>query len=222
MKKLKAGLKWLVYHILRVVLFTLIRIFFRPKLVYASEKARQEAFREPMVIISNHVRGMDGAVMYCLFSREPMVALSAKDMMEGKHRLLGVFLSFLPVIPIDRQNASLSWLRESRKALKAGKHVMIFPEGKCQFDRVTKPFKPGCVLLAASAGVKVLPIYHNGTYHYLFGRRFRMIVGEPVTVTPPPEGLTQEELERGSERLFLTLNDLERQLTGEVRRLPDA
>lgn len=174
-----------------------------------------------MVIISNHVRGWDGGVMYALFSRQPMMALVAKDMIED-HAGLRVLLHFLPVLPIDRQNASLSWLRDSRKALKSGKHIMIFPEGKCQFDRVTKPFKPGCVLLAASAGVKVLPIYHNGTYRWVFGKRFKMIIGEPVAMEPAPEGLQQEALERQSEALFHTLNELERQLTGQVRSLPEA
>lgn len=197
MKKVKHAVKWLIYRLLRLILISLIYICYRPKLVYASEKARKEAFAEPRVIVCNHVRGMDGAVLYSMFRHEKMVALCAKDMIDGS-RTLKAFLSFLPVLPIDRRNASLSWMRSSRQAMKQGNHVMIFPEGKCQFDRVTKEMKPGCMLLAASAGAKLLPIYHNGTYSYVFGRRFRMIVGEPIDVTPPPEGIQTGELERQS------------------------
>ena len=207
MKKLKQGLIWLVYRLLRIILMGLIYICFRPKLEFASEKARREAFAEPRVIVLNHVRGMDGAVAYSLFRHEKLVALTAKDMFD-EHPALAAFLTFLPVLPIDRRNASLSWLRSSRQALKTGKHVMLFPEGKCQFDRVTKEMKPGCVLLAASSGSSLLPIYHNGTYHYVFGRRFRMIVGEPIAVTPPPEGTQGAELQRETDALLDVFHDL--------------
>lgn len=220
MKKLDHMFRYVIYVILRAVLLTFIRIAFRPKLVYASEKAKQEAFIQPRIIVSNHVRGWDAAVLYSQFSREPWVALTAKDMIDD-HRFLRLFLSFMPVLPIDRQNASLSWLRSSRQALKQGKHVMIFPEGKCQFDRVTKPMKPGAVLLAASSGASILPIYHNGTYRFFFGNRFRMIVGEPITVAPPPEGTQPEILEQQTDALFHTFHDLERTLTGTVRSLPE-
>lgn len=219
MKKLSHALKKVVYLFLRAVLLVFIRLAFRPKLVYASEKARQEAFAQPRVIVVNHVRGWDGAVVYSCISRQPFRALVAKDMIED-HRFLRAFLTFMPVLPIDRRAASLSWLRGSRQALKQGNHVMIFPEGKCQFDRVTKPMKPGCVLLGATAGASLLPIWHNGSYHFFHGPRFRMIIGEPIPVTPPPEGTEQDALEQQSQALFATMNDLERQLTGAVRTLP--
>ena len=44
------------------------------------------------------------------------------------------------------------------------------------------------LLLAAMAGVPIVPIYHNGLYRFFIGRRWRMMIGEPITVTPPPEG----------------------------------
>lgn len=40
MKKLKNCLHWFLSHLIRSLLLLLIRICFRPKLVYASEKAR--------------------------------------------------------------------------------------------------------------------------------------------------------------------------------------
>lgn len=72
-----------------------------------------------------------------------------------------------------------------------------------------RPFKPGCVLLAATAGTRILPIYHNGTYHYFFGRRFRMIVGEPYTVLPPPEGTDSATMQRETDELQNIMKDLE-------------
>ena len=33
--------------------------------------------------------------------------------------------------------------------------------------------------MAYMAKVPLLPVYHNGEYHYFFGKRFRCMVGEP-------------------------------------------
>ena len=63
--------------------------------------------------------------------------------------------------------------------VKDQEHVYICPEGKCNFQKQMQPFKPGAVTLAYMAKVPLLPVYHNGEYHYFFGKRFRCMVGEP-------------------------------------------
>ncbi len=75
-------------------------------------------------------------------------------------------------------------------------------------------------MLAAASGTKILPIYHNGVYHPFIGPRFKMIIGEPVEVLPPPEGMSSDMLKQETEQLLHTMQDLERQLTGTVRTLP--
>lgn len=216
MTKLRNALHDGFGFVLRMVMRLLILLAFRPKKVYASETARREALESPCVIISNHVRGMDGAVIQTLLPFQRVYSMSAKDLMDHSPALKW-FLSFCFTIPVDREHVSLSWLREGRKRLKEGSHIFLFPEGYCNRARVVRPFKAGFVTLAASAGVKVLPIYHNGEYNYFFGKRFRMIIGEPVTLTPPPEGLTEAEMARETAQLHAIMNDLERQLNGFVR-----
>ena len=207
--------------LLQALLKGLIVLAFRPQKRFVSDKARAEAFAGPCVIVSNHVRGMDGAVIITLLRGQKITGLVAKDMIEGS-RALKAFLSFLPTMPIDRENPSLSWLRDSRRILKGGEDIYLCPEGKCSFDRVTKPYKSGCVLLAAMAGVPIVPIYHNGLYRFFIGRRWRMMIGEPITVTPPPEGLNEEELEREADMIFRKTQELERAMTGTVRTEADA
>ena len=181
-----------------------------------SERAKQEAFREPCVLISNHVRGFDGAVIFTLLTGKKITALVAKDMLDASPAL-NAFISYLPCIPIDREHPSLAWLRESRQRLKKGESIYLCPEGRSNFAKVVRPFKPGFVTLASSAGVRVVPVYHNGEYHYFFGRRFRMLIGEPIEMTPPPEGLREEEMEREAAAVHDVMNDLELQLNGFVR-----
>lgn len=197
-------------RILQGLTVMLIRICFRPKVIYASEEARQTAFSEPRVMIYNHVRGMDAAVIYSML-RCPATALSAQDLV-AQYPILRLLYKVFPMLRIDREHASLSWLRESRQLLRSGQHVMIAPEGKCSPKHELLPFKPGCVMLAAASGTKILPIYHNGEYHYLFGRRFRMIVGEPIAVTPAPDGLRPDEMNREAELLHDAMLALAKQL----------
>lgn len=218
MNKLCQALKRGSDALIQGLLVGFIRVAYRPKAEYASEKAREAAFAEPRVLVCNHIRGWDGAVVYACLPRQRVRALVAKDMME-EHLGVRLITRCLPVLPIDRREVSLSWLRGSRRSLKQGEHIMIFPEGKCRFDMGTGEMKPGCILLAATAGAELLPIYHNGCYRPFFGRRFRMIIGEPISVTPPPEGTSPEELERQAAELLTVMQGLERQLTGTVRGL---
>ena len=197
----------------------LIRLAWRPKVSYVSDRARAEAFREPCVIVSNHIRGMDGAAILTMLPGVPVTALVARDMVEGS-RLLRFMMRYLPCMTIDRRHVSLSWLRESRRLLREGRCIYLCPEGRCNFARVIRPFKPGFVTLAAMAGVRVVPIYHNGQYHFLFGKRWRMMVGEPVELTPPPEGLSEQEMQREAEDMRRRVQELELRLNGAVLRQP--
>lgn len=63
---------------IRWTLMGLIRLAFRPKISYVSDRARQEAFRSPMIMVSNHVRGMDGAALCTLFPGKKIHGVSAQ------------------------------------------------------------------------------------------------------------------------------------------------
>lgn len=216
MKRIRAWLHRLISALVRGILQVLVLLAFRPKMLFATEKARQEAFAVPSVIICNHIRGMDPAMLYVLLRGRKFKAISAKDL-QDKDPFLRFFMRFMPVIVIDRKHPSLSWLRESRKTLKDGEHIMLFPEGYCNRKKVIQPFKSGSVMLAASAGVPIVPMYLDGEYHPFIGRRCRMMVGEPITVTPPPEGLEAQEMARQDRALRREMRKLELLLNGSVR-----
>lgn len=216
MSKLHSFLHEWFGRFFRPVLKFLVLIAYRPKRTFASEKAKREAFKEPMIIISNHVHGMDGAVIQSLMPFAKVYSLTAKDLVE-RTPLYRWFLSHLRTIPVDRKNVTLSWLRESRKRLREGYHIYICPEGDVNRAKVIRPFKSGFVTLAASTGAKVLPIYLNGEYNRFIGKRFRFIVGEPVTLTPPPEGLSEAEMTREANAMRDIILNLELQLNGSIR-----
>ncbi len=202
--------------LVRALLRLLIVLAFRPKRVWLNPATKKEAFRKPCVMISNHIRGMDGAVILTLLPGKRIKGLVARDWYE-RTPLMHFFLRCLPVIPLDREHTSLSWLRISRKEMKDGRSIYICPEGKCSSDKVIRPFRPGFVTLAAVAGADVLPIYHNGEYNYFFGKRFRMIIGEPIHLDVPPDRLSPEELERQCTAAREAMRSLEKRLNGTIR-----
>ena len=187
-------------HGIRWLLMGLIRLAFRPKISYATARAREEAFRMPMIMVSNHVRGMDGAALCTLFPGRMIHGVSAREFMEKP--ALGWLLHRLGCISVDRDHVTVDWLRQCKRILvKDREHVYICPEGKCNFQKQMQPFKPGAVTLAYMAHAPLLPVYHNGEYHYFFGKRFRCIVGEPFILDTDEGVLDAAGIARETKRL---------------------
>ena len=198
-------MQWLA----RIVSLVLVR----PKMTWASPKAKADFPKGPCVIISNHVRGEDSGPIETLLHRKHFYGMMAMDVMDG-NKFLSWFLNYMPIIRIDRHNVSLSWLREGRKKLREGHSIYMCPEGHTNEDRVISEFKPGFVTLAALEKVPVVPLYHNGEFNYCHGERFRLIVGEPIHLTPPEEGLTDEFMRTEAARAEAAVRALEKQLIG--------
>ena len=212
-----AAVKEALRELLRIILRFTVRLIWHPKAVYVSEAAKQALLDGGCVIVCNHIRGFDGAaIQTALGGRIRIWSLVAKDFVDEK-AALRLILPVIRGIPVDRREASLSWLRESRKILRSGGNIYLCPEGKCSFDKVIRPFHEGFVLLAASARAKVVPVYHNGCFPPVIGRRFRLIVGEPVEMTPPPEGTQPDRMRAEADAMRETMQGPERQLNGFVK-----
>ena len=186
---------------------------FRPKLMFASPEAKALFPQGPCIFISNHVTMLDAGPIETLLHKKHFYGMTAADIIRD-YKFIGWFLSFMPSITVDRHNISLSWLRESRKYLQKGHSIYLCPEGRCNEDRVITDFKSGFVLLAATANVPVVPLYHNAEFNYFFGKRFRLMVGEPLHLTPPATGMTDEFLRDQAARGTEMVRDLENQMMG--------
>lgn len=199
----------------------LVILLFHPKVEYISEKAREENFRgAPRVLICNHIRSWDGAILYTMLMHgRAFKALTALDLQE-KSAFLRFLMRFIPNIRVDREHASLSWLRESRKAVKDGCHIMIFPEGYCNRARVIRDFKPGVCMISAMTEAPVVPVYLNGEYtpFFSFGKkRCRLMVGEAVTLQKAPEGVDADVMAEEAVMLRERVLELEKALNGSIR-----
>jgi 1-acyl-sn-glycerol-3-phosphate acyltransferase len=90
------------------------------------------------------------------------------------------------VIPISRESASTSGLREAIRRLEHGFYVGIFPEGTRCTTGAVEQLKPGFLLLLRRTTVPVIPVGIAGTFEvYPKGAWFpqpgsvRVVFGEP-------------------------------------------
>ena len=101
----------------------------------------------------------------------------------------------LGYVPIDRQDPrdAVSGMKMAAQAVRAGRRVLVFPEGTRSPTGSWLPFKKGGVVLAIEAQAPILPVAIAGTAallpsHSLGPRPGRavVVVGKPI----PTEGLT--------------------------------
>ncbi len=108
------------------------------------------------------------------------------------------FLPICNVLPIDRDGRDVSGLRNIIKMLKAGKAVLLFPEGTRSVDGALQPSEPGAGLVAIKAGVPVLPVRVFGTFESLSRHQkrlrfhpIRVVIGKPY-LPSIPEGKNEK------------------------------
>jgi 1-acyl-sn-glycerol-3-phosphate acyltransferase len=114
---------------------------------------------------------------------------------------LGWFLSRFSAIPGNQNQASLYWGKETRKALKAGELVGIFPEGgRSPGPGEVGPFQSGAARLSPDGSTPLIPVaIHCHKRVWPVGRPYplpgpyRIQIGDPVTPgTRKPDDLLQE------------------------------
>lgn len=176
---------------------------FRPSVKYIN---RKEKYKEPVIFVGNHTSHYDGLLTSVIFAGNRGCILVAKDWYEKK--AFNWFLKNNRCIPMDRYGLDTAWLRLSREAMKNNQSVIIYPEGRTGKEAEPREFKSGFVMLAIMSGAKVVPYAVDGPYKMFFGRRQRVLIGEPVELTQEGKGLTPKYLEAESERFRQMVIDL--------------
>lgn len=112
---------------------------------------------QAVVIISNHQGNFDIPVLMGYFT-EP-VAFIAKNDLE-RIPIIGAWMKVLGCVFIKRGNPreALKAIHEGVEKVKAGRNMVIFPEGTRSIDGNLLPFKPGSLKLAMKSGALILPV----------------------------------------------------------------
>ncbi len=101
----------------------------------------------------------------------------------------GWALAISPYIYIERENPreARASLEKAAGKVRRGKSVLLFAEGTRTRDGKLQPFKRGAFSLAANAGIPVVPVTINRTFHIMPKGEWRinptdieLILGDPI------------------------------------------
>jgi 1-acyl-sn-glycerol-3-phosphate acyltransferase len=114
----------------------------------------------PTVIIANHPSVIDAVLVVSRLRRVTCIAktsLARNPLLGGGIRLAGYIYG----------DAPLTTVRQAVACLRAGSHLLIFPEGSRTGTAPVDPFKAGFALMAGRAGVPVQTVFLESNTRYL-------------------------------------------------------
>jgi 1-acyl-sn-glycerol-3-phosphate acyltransferase len=142
------------------------------------------------VVVANHSSHADTAVLLAALpaGAQPVFAAAADYWFDVPVRRF-VASSLIGILPVRRsgKDTYAQLLAAARPALKAGRTVVIYPEGTRSTDGSIAEFRSGAVRLARDCGVPIVPVAVLGTAEVLpKGASFishapmQVRIGEPV------------------------------------------
>ncbi len=138
------------------------------------------------VIMSNHQSLFD---VWALMGKMP---LQLRWMIKSEIKKIPVFgfaLERMGHIYVDRntRKGAVRSLKAAAQRIRSGASVVVFPEGSRSEDGRLQPFQRGGTVLAAMAGVPILPVTINGSRFVLpkgtlglMPGKIQIVLGDPI------------------------------------------
>lgn len=155
----------------------------------------------PVIFMSNHQSNFDILALLATMPRQ-FYWIAKKELFDIP--VFGHSMRRGGYIPLDRSDGrkALKSMDNAAAIIRAGKSVVMFPEGTRSKDFHLLPFKRGGFLLALKAGVPVVPVTINGSGRINPAGRTRLYRGNiSITLHPPieqrtdvPKGKAETEL----------------------------
>lgn len=181
--------------------------------------------RGPALLVANHTCGVDHLLIQSQV-RRTLGFMVAEEYYNWP--VVKTFAQAIGAIPVKRDGRDLSATRSALRALKQGRVVPLFPEGRItpQSGRVIGQGKQGAAFLALKARVPVIPCYLSGTpptddilQAIYTPSHTRVVFGPPIDLTDlrGPEGEPDRaQIQTATDRLMAAITDLKaRQESGE-------
>ncbi len=165
---------------------------------------------EPCIVMSNHVSNLDPPILLPAIPGMASVMLKRSLM---KIPLLGTAMRMGKFVPVSRGHSREDAVRSvaaAADALRAGLHLMVFPEGTRSPDGRLLPFRKGAFFLSTETGAPILPTVIEGTAQMMTRGSSRIAPGEATVrfLAPrwPKDFRTRDEL------MLAVREDMERAL----------
>ena len=155
------ALKLLPQHFVRFTLLTVLRVFYRQKVMHAERLPKDGG----VLIVPNHVSYIDAFILTSA-SRRPIRFLMY-DSYFKKSGVLRWFVKFFDTVPISERRAKQA-IQLAADAVQAGGVVCIFPEGQLTRTGCMNEIKRGFEMIARKAKCPVVPVYMDGLWGSIF------------------------------------------------------
>lgn len=187
-------MKWTVMHIVYAVLWLPQKLLFPMKV-----EGRENVPEGACILCPSHSSFTDPIFLVMALRKKYWLNfMSKKENMTVP--VLGWIYKKLGAYGVDRQAQDIEAVRKTRRFLKNGEKVVIFPEGtRTQVDDVNAGH-PGAVRFAARQNVPLVPVYISRNKKAF--RSLRLVVGQPYYPVSDSAESFEEQTRKLMEKIF--------------------
>ena len=158
------------------------RFVFRTRVCYEDKSVQGRRIRGKAIVVSNHNRIMDYAVMMFVFWTRTLRCAVA-DVVYKKNFVMPLLLRLLGCVYVERETHNFTFLSKLKKVLDRGGVAEIYPESRLPLDGEKTPleFKPSYVYLAIEADAPIIPVFTGGKIPGQ--KREYVVIGKPIHVS---------------------------------------
>lgn len=150
-----------------------------------------------VIVCFNHRSNWDVPITIT-FLRRKLHFMAKKELFDIF--LLGKIIAWSGAFPVNRGRGDVGAIKAAVGALKSGKAVAMFPEGRRVKKGEEHKAKAGIALIANMSGCQVLPVGISGEYKWL--SKITINVGEPFKINPEQKKLEAEDLQEISDDIL--------------------
>lgn len=150
----------------------------------------------PLILAINHIGSLEVPLFAALLQPRKTIALAKIETWNNK--LMGWLFDLWEAIPIRRGEVDLEAIRRCLIVLKAGRMLVVAPEGTRSYNGRLQRGQPGISFITLRSGSPILPIAHWGGENFGTNLRhikrtdFHIRVGRPFTLDAKGQKVTRE------------------------------
>jgi 1-acyl-sn-glycerol-3-phosphate acyltransferase len=168
------------YRLAQFLSYSYLKCFHRFEVKGTENVPEKDGF----ILACNHLSYIDPPAVGCRIRRN--LHYFARDSLFFWP--LGLLITKLNSIPVNRDQLDLGTLRKVLRVLKGGEPVLVFPEGTRSPDGTLQKSQKGLGLLVHKSGVPVLPARLDGSFEILgkgklfprIGKKLYLNIGSPI------------------------------------------